>query len=301
MDAQRIEQLFDGKVRPVHAGAPLLLSSETPWSGFLLERDECREGSAGSLFNLHTSLVLAESAPIEVEDRALPGPSRFVARCGSVTLWPAGHESRSIAWRPLVEAGADSRMIRLQLDLATLRRLATDDERLVRTPPAPQTGVDDPQLASMMRLMADEIAAGCPGGSLLCEYLCLALAAHVAQRYGGSPQTQPFRAALSRRQMDAVQQLIHADLGGDLSLVQLAAAAGLGLSRFAAAFRRSTGTTPHQYVLRCRVDQARLLLTRDRVAVADVALLLGFANQSHFTEVFRRLVGTTPRSYQDNH
>ena len=56
-------------------------------------------------------------------------------------------------------------------------------------------------------------------------------------------------------------------------------------------YQFSTGTTPHQYVLRCRIDMARLLLARDRISVADVALLLGFSNQSHFTEVFRRHVG----------
>lgn len=301
MGAQRIEQVFDGEARPVHAGEPLLLSSQTPWTGFLVERDHCREGSAGTLFNLHTSLVLAESAPIEVTDLALPGASRFVACRGSVTLWPAGHESRSIAWRSLARPGERNEMVRLQLDLPTLQRLAPDDERLRRTPPAPLTGIDDSQLASMIRLIVDEISAGCPGGALLSEYLCLALAAHVAHLYGGAQQTHTVAGGLSRRQMDAVKQLIHADLGGDLSLVQLAAAAGLGLSRFATAFRHSTGTTPHQYVLRCRIDKARLLLARDRMSVADVALLLGFSNQSHFTEVFRRHVGTTPRSYQDNH
>jgi AraC-like DNA-binding protein len=278
MSAPRIEQVFDGKVRPVHSGAPLLLSSQTPWTGFLLERDACHEGSARTLFNLHTSLVLAEAAPIEVEDRALKGEPRFVARCGSVTLWPAGHESHAIAWRPLVEAGAATDMIRVQLDLPTLQRLAPDDERLMRRPPDPQPGTDDAQLASMIRLMASEIEAGCPSGALLCEYLCLALAAHVAQRYGGSQHGCVVPGGLSRRQMDAVQDLIHAHLGGNLSLVQLAGAAELGPSRFAIAFRRSTGTTPHQYVLRCRIDRARMLLARGRVPVADVALQLGFAS-----------------------
>jgi hypothetical protein len=79
MGAKRIEQVFDGKVRPVHVGPPLLLSSDTPWTGFLVERDECRAGGAQTVGNQHTSLVLAESGPIEVEDRA-PRQVRFVAR-----------------------------------------------------------------------------------------------------------------------------------------------------------------------------------------------------------------------------
>jgi AraC family transcriptional regulator len=299
MNAARIEAVFDGRLRPVHAGPPLLLSSQTPWNGLLVERDQCRAGTAESLMNVHTSLVLAESGPIEVEDRALAAQPRFVARSGSVTMWPAGHESRSIAWRPLPSDGEATTMIRVQLDLPTLQRLCADNETLMRRPLQPQPGADDVQLASMMRLMAGEIANGCPGGAMLGEYLCLALAAHVARRYGGAAPPRPVSGGLSRRQMDAVCALIDAELGSPLSLVQLAAVAGLGPSRFATAFRRSTGTTPHQYLLRCRIAKARALLARERMAVADVALALGFASQSHFTEVFRRLVGTTPRRYQE--
>ena len=208
MSAPRIEQVFDGKVRPVHAGAPLLLSSQTPWTGFLLERDACHEGSARTLFNLHTSLVLAEAAPIEVEDRALTAsrassPAAAASRCGRPVMSRA-----AIAWRPLVEDGAATDMIRVQLDLPTLQRLAPDDDALMRRPPRAAARrrrraarLDDPPDGQRDR------QAGCPGGALLCEYLCLALAAHVAQRYGGSQRgCVRCPGGLSRRQMDAVQR-----------------------------------------------------------------------------------------------
>jgi len=301
MGSARIEQVFDGQLRPVHAGPPLLLSSQTSWTGFLLERDVCRPGSAVSLENVHTSLVLAESTAIEVEDQALAGAPRFVARRGSVTLWPAGHESRSMAWRPLPAGTTSTEMIRVQIDLPTLERLSPDNPGLARRPTQPQPGVDDPQLAALMGLMAREVATGCPGGAMLGEFLSLALAAHVARRYGGSASVPSASGGLSRTQLDAVRQRIDADLGGDLSLVALAGVAGLSPSRFAAAFRRSTGIPPHQYVLRCRIDKARQLLATHRLPVADVAITLGFASQSHFTDVFRRIVGTTPRRYQDEH
>jgi hypothetical protein len=98
----------------------------------------------------------------------------------------------------------------------------------MRRPLRPQTGAHDPQLASMMRLMVGDIAAGCPGGALFSEFLCLALAAHVAQRYGGETPPRCVEGGLSRRQMDAVRDAIEAGLGSELSLVQPAAVAGLG-------------------------------------------------------------------------
>ena len=176
MGVRRIEEVIDGRLRPVHAAPALLSSAQSLWAGFLLERDLCREGRAETIVYPYTSLVLAESGPIEVEDRALRRSPRFVARSGSVTLWPAGHEARSIGWRPLSD-GAE--MIRVQLDLSVLQRLMPDDAPGLRRAPQPQPGADDAQLASMMRMMAQEIAAGCPAGPLFAESLCLALASHI--------------------------------------------------------------------------------------------------------------------------
>ena len=63
----------------------------------------------------------------------------------------------------------------------------------------------------------------------------------------------------------------------------------------------STGTTPHQYVMRQRVERAQEHLRATRTALAEIATLVGFETQSHFTSVFRRLVGATPKHYREMH
>ena len=173
-----------------------------------------------------------------------------------------------------------------------------DDDRLVRRTLAPQGGADDVELASMMRVMAAEIAAACPAGRLFAESLSLALAVHVAQRYGGGCVTQRVPGGLARGQLERVCEYIGTRLDGGLSLVELAAVVGVSPRHFAHAFRRSVGVTPHQYVLARRIDRAKTLLIEENTPVAELALALGFSSQSHFTQVFRRFVGTTPRRYQ---
>jgi AraC family transcriptional regulator len=98
-----------------------------------------------------------------------------------------------------------------------------------------------------------------------------------------------------------VRDHIHGHLGEPLSLCGLAAVAGLSPRYFAVAFRRSTGVTPHQFVLQQRVAEARRRLTQRDASIAEVAAELGFASQSHFTDVFRRMVGTTPTGYRKAH
>ena len=59
---------------------------------------------------------------------------------------------------------------------------------------------------------------------------------------------------------------------------------------FSKLFKMSTGTTPHQYVMRQRVERAQEHLRETRTMLAEIATLVGFETQSHFTSVFRRLV-----------
>jgi AraC-like DNA-binding protein len=83
-----------------------------------------------------------------------------------------------------------------------------------------------------------------------------------------------------------------------LSLPELAAAAGLSPFHFLRVFRRSTGTTPHQYLIGARLRLAvRMLLDTNR-AVTDVAYETGFRDLSNFVRTFHRVVGCSPRAYR---
>jgi AraC family transcriptional regulator len=82
----------------------------------------------------------------------------------------------------------------------------------------------------------------------------------------------------------------------DLSLGVLAEQVGLSSYHFARLFRRATGESPHQFVLRQRIARARQLLKDTEMPIAIVAVESGFAHQSHLTQVFKRYLGHTPRA-----
>ncbi|HKQ40341.1 MAG TPA: helix-turn-helix transcriptional regulator, partial [Verrucomicrobiae bacterium] len=77
----------------------------------------------------------------------------------------------------------------------------------------------------------------------------------------------------------------------------LAGAAGLSPFHFARLFKRSTGLSPHQYVLRCRVERARGLLMRSKASIAEVAVEVGFCDQSHLAAHFKRVYGVSPKAF----
>jgi AraC-like DNA-binding protein len=91
--------------------------------------------------------------------------------------------------------------------------------------------------------------------------------------------------------------LAHARLGdADLSIADLADAAELSPYYFMRCFRETTGLTAHTYVVQQRVCQARRLLAKG-LSAADVALAVGFSDQSHLSRHFRLALGVTPGQY----
>jgi AraC-like DNA-binding protein len=85
--------------------------------------------------------------------------------------------------------------------------------------------------------------------------------------------------------------------GKRTSLQSLSGVAGVSPFHLVREVTRAVGLSPHRYLIQTRVRRAGELLARG-VPVSDVALTVGFADQSHLTTQFRRYVGITPASYQ---
>ena len=109
-----------------------------------------------------------------------------------------------------------------------------------------------------------------------------------------SPAAEPAYGGLAPWQARRAHERLESDLGGTLSLQQIAAEFDLSVSHFSRAFRISTGLPPHQWLLRQRVEAAKQLMTVRDLPLSEIAISAGFANQSHFTRVFSALVGVSP-------
>jgi len=99
-------------------------------------------------------------------------------------------------------------------------------------------------------------------------------------------------------QLRQVTEFIHAHMDQPINLAQLAAVASLSPFHFHREFKRSTGLTPGKYIFELRMEHAERLLSDSELPLAQVALQVGFADQSHFTAAFRRARSITPRAYR---
>jgi AraC family transcriptional regulator len=114
-----------------------------------------------------------------------------------------------------------------------------------------------------------------------------------------STQNKPLReveGGLPKHKLKLVLDYIHDYLDQDLSLADLAALVEMSPHYFARLFKQSTGFTPHQYVIRTRVERAKQLLLQGKLTIAQIAYSVGFAHQSHLNRHFKRHLGLTPKT-----
>jgi AraC family transcriptional regulator len=105
-------------------------------------------------------------------------------------------------------------------------------------------------------------------------------------------------AFLGELETEGLSGRLYAESLGNVLAVHLAQVAGMSSFHFAREFKRTTGTTPHQYLIKFRIERAKALLARNDLPLTEVGLRSGFSHQSHFTRLFRRITGTTPNSYR---
>ena len=83
----------------------------------------------------------------------------------------------------------------------------------------------------------------------------------------------------------------------DMSVTELAADLGISRTYFSAVFKRETGMSPQEYLLRFRITQACQLITLN-TSVADAGTHCGFNSPANFCVQFKKIMGVSPRAYQ---
>jgi AraC family transcriptional regulator len=126
---------------------------------------------------------------------------------------------------------------------------------------------------------------------LAMEGLVLEILAEVSRQRADPERTPP-------RWLLRARDLLHARFAEDLTLGEIGSEVGVHPVHLSRVFRRQFNCTPGDYVRRLRVDAARQLLATSEASLVEIALTVGFADQSHFTKTFRRLVQMTPGQYR---
>lgn len=228
-------------------------------------------------------LILHLNGPVTVRRGRAGLTARELVPPGGLFLHPAGHQLT-------VELGGRLDTVHVYLADSALQD-AHDGDRPVEL--AEELGTTDPLVEQLVLGLDGVVHRWEPAARTYVDHLSRLLAAHLIRGHSTLEDTGP-ATGLRRGDLDRVRELMTSRLAEPLPLADLAAVTSLSVSQFTRRFKAATGSTPHRYLVRLRVDAACRLLRAGSQPIAEVAATCGFSNQEHLTRAMRAHLGTTP-------
>lgn len=271
---------------------PDFFSHKVSWNELLLLRWGGPQGEIVDYISPRYQLTIPLTGMVETELQSATGRrERFVRTPEYSCLLPAGQVT-TIRWQKAAEC------VTLCLSPTLLARAASDSHLPEQIELVGTEEMADPLVKQIgLALMAEGSAE--TSNRLYAEQLGYTLAMHLLRHYTATPQPRAFTGGLSGGRLRRVRDFINDRLAEDVTLAEMAEAAGLSPYHFARAFKRSTGRTPQQYVIERRIERAKQLLAKNQLPIIEISANAGFKNQSHFTTTFRRLTAMTPKAYRE--
>jgi AraC family transcriptional regulator len=271
----------------------LLSSGMFAWNGILLEHLKFPPLDLSDVYAARHHLTLQLRMPKKVELKTNGKFNHQQLLPGNVCITPFQH-LHGVRWQDEME------VLSLTLEPEFVAQALQESANPDRVELIMHRGQKDPLIREILFALKAELEAGCPSGRLYGEAMGTALAVHLLKHYStlkSSPTA--YEGGLPQHKLDQVLEYIQVYLDQDIKLADLAECIGMSQYYFGRLFKQSTGVSPHQFVLRQRIERAKQLLQQKDLAIAEIALLSGFKNQSHLTTLFRKFTGVTPRAFRN--
>ncbi|WP_448031115.1 helix-turn-helix domain-containing protein [Bradyrhizobium liaoningense] len=277
----------------------LQTSNERRWSHLLAERWSHDPGDLPPQLPRDTEIAILLRGNSVVDREGAGMRQRTFGRRGTVWLCPAGIREDFIRVENQMQECLHIFLPGHPFDDTMLRDLDIDPSGMsIR-----YESVDhDIFIEHVADRILGELEHETSTGRLLVESLGRALSAHLVHSYAATSvrlkQSHAVQKPLDARRLSRVTEFIEASVDRDFTVKELASVACMSPAHFSRSFKAATGSAPHEYVSRQRLDLAkRLLSTSDRPLV-DIAYAAGFSSQPNFNRAFRKAVGTTPSLYR---
>ncbi|MDM9381304.1 AraC family transcriptional regulator [Chlorogloeopsis sp. ULAP01] len=279
----------------VYSRSPLLTNLPTLWNGFYFAYDCQPAHETPEVFAPQHGVAIFTQVPKIINyEQSIDGQFyRKQIFPGDIVITPANIATRA-QWDTAFS------IILLGFEQVVFRRAIYESFDPDQVELAPHFAISDPlvyQIGLALKTMLENDGAG---SRLYAETMANALAVHLLQNYSTQKLSwRDYQDGLPRHKLQIVIDYIHAHLNEDIGLAELAALVQMSPRYFLKLFKTSTGFTPHKFVIHTRIARAKELLLLKQTSIAEIALKVGFANQSNLNMHFKRLLGVTPKQFQN--
>jgi AraC family transcriptional regulator len=285
----------NGELLPGNASSRVVLSSVgSKWNDVLVEQHHFPSGELADVMYKRHAICINIGHSFTWEFKKEGRFQRFHRARGAISFFPS---HQPFSGRLKAERGMFANFLLLALNPVFVSRVAEglefDADHIEL---GEQRGITDPTLRHIALALRAGVQSDAAVDRMYGEALSTALAVHLLREYGAAvlgPKNQ--YGGLPREKLVRVVEYIRDQLGTDLTVSGIAQAVNMSPYHFTRLFKESTGQAPYQYVVEARARKAKELLTTGRFTISEVALRVGFADQSHLTRHFKRVFGLTPK------
>lgn len=136
---------------------------------------------------------------------------------------------------------------------------------------------------------------------LMLQSVSLQLVIQLIREIGNNNGIREISAIPDRPYIEKAIDYLMAYYNANITIEDVCAEIHVSQYHFIRMFRKNTGWTPHEYLLRIRLNKAKELLEKGGCSIEEAAKQCGFVNPGHFTSVFKRYVGMPPSVYRKKH
>jgi AraC family transcriptional regulator len=215
-----------------------------------------------------------------------------VVDSGSLTLVPAGSHFKWVTQGPIEFA-------HLYLSPALLAHTASRLDRGGALTLIDRVGCRDPLLEALYSAMLVENRSPLHAEPLYLDSLLETFLLRLVRKHSTMVRGEVSgREILPKHRLRRVKDFIEDRLESSITLADLADIAGGSVYHFSRAFKNTVGHSPYDYVLRRRIERAKVFLSTTDLALAEIASACGFRNTLHLSKTFYRLIGIAPTRFR---
>lgn len=287
------------KYQDIYPSEPLLSSEKIRRTSvsdiFTLEYFEAEPGEMPTqVFDQHHILINLNPNSHRVENWRAGEHRDFTYSQFEIALTPAGVES---GWK----WHAKSQVIVITLDPKKFEQFAAKELGVILSTEhlddIPQ--FKDEDICKAAEFVYHAIEDKSLGYEVLYESLARVFLVKLVQKYG-KKQIEDYdeKKGFSSTKYKRVMEFVKNNFSQNISLEDLAQAAGLSAHHFSRLFKETIGKTPMQFVQEHRVEEAKSMLRDPNLPLIDIAHRCGFSDQAHFSRVFKKSTGNTPKLFR---
>ncbi|MEM7590219.1 MAG: AraC family transcriptional regulator [Cyanobacteria bacterium P01_A01_bin.83] len=280
--------------RSIYQRSPIISSTAVGWDNLGIAYDWFPVEKVPKIVSKQHGIGIFTDVPSPaITDREIGGrvkQEKIIA--GSCVIIPA-NTPQYAEWNK--ESGAITISIEPTMFAQTIHEVVDPDTIEL----LPLFATPDPLLYQIANALKTALFNNSDRSRLYAETLVNSLILHLLEHYCTTHTNlrESISGRLPQYKLRQVIDYINAYLERDLSLKELSNLLQMSPHYFSQLFKQTTGITPHQYVIRCRVERAKDLIRQGYLSLAEIATQVGFTDQSHLHRHFKRFVGVTPKTY----